>query len=75
MKHMNRKTQLSAKSFDGLFGTLLTDSLTAFGLTRVLALSFLPHLGVSAFLLSLFTDPVAQINVPINKFGFAGDGC
>ena len=41
-------------------GLFLTDSLTAFGLTRVLALSFLPHLGVSAFLLSLFTDPVAQ---------------
>ena len=41
-------------------GLFLTDSLTPFRLTRVLALSFLPDLGVSAFLLSLFTDPLAR---------------
>ena len=42
------------------FGLFPTDSPTAFRLRRVLALSFLPNLGVSVFLLSLFTVPVAQ---------------
>ena len=42
------------------FGLFLTDSLTAFRLTRVFALSFLPELGISAFLQSLVTDPVAR---------------
>ena len=53
-----------------------TERPTAFRLTRVLALSFLPDLGVSSFLLSLFTDPVAQNMCPyLCQFGFSRDGC
>ena len=53
------------------FGLFPTDSLTAFRLRRVPVLSFLPDLGVSAFLLSLFTDPVTR-NLCVR---FSGDGC
>ena len=38
----------------------LKDSPTAFRLIRVPTFSFLPDLGVSGFLLSLFTDPAAR---------------
>jgi hypothetical protein len=41
------------------FGLLPTKSLTAFTLSGDLAVSFLSELAVSAFLLRLFTDPVA----------------
>ena len=37
----------------------MTESLTAFTLSGGLAVRFLPELGVSAFLLRLFTDPAA----------------
>ena len=54
------KDPFSATSSDGLFGLFPTDSFTTFRLMRVLALSFLPDLSVSGFLLSLFTDHVAR---------------
>ena len=53
------------------FGLFPGDSLTAFRLTRVLVLSFLPDLGVSAFLLSLFTDPV-KFMCPLINLAFQG---
>ena len=59
MKHMNRKTQLSATSLDGLLWTL-SNIFFHYVQTGKSSCTQLPvRFGVSGFLLSLFTDPVA----------------
>ena len=53
------KDQILGTSSEGLFERLPTKSLTASTLYGHLAVNFLPDLGLSVFLLRLFTDPVA----------------